>query len=77
MLILTALLFFHNYSDEKWLEFILNQLIINSTKYKKENGTVISLTAIENQQNIQLKLRDNGMGIKKSEIDRIFDKGWC
>ena len=62
------------YSDEKWLEFILNQLIINSIKYKKENGTVISLTAIENQQNIQLKLRDNGMGIKKSEIDRIFDK---
>ena len=64
------------YSDEKWLEFILNQLIINSIKYKKENGAVISLTATENEQNIQLNLRDNGMGIKKSEIDRIFDKGF-
>ena len=36
----------------------------------------ISLADIENQQNIQLKLKDNGMGIKKSEIDRIFDKGF-
>lgn len=64
------------YSDEKWLEFILNQLIINSIKYKKDKEAVISLTAIENQNNIQLKLKDNGMGIKKSEIDRIFDKGF-
>lgn len=29
------------YTDEKWLEFILNQIIINSIKYKKELGAEI------------------------------------
>ena len=64
------------YSDEKWLEFILNQIIINSIKYKKEINATIVIETIENKENVKLKIKDNGMGIKKSEIDRIFDKGF-
>ena len=64
------------YSDEKWLEFILNQIIINSIKYKKEQNATIIIETTENKENIKLKIKDNGMGIKKSEIDRIFDKGF-
>lgn len=64
------------YSDEKWLEFILNQIIINSIKYKKEQNATIIIETTENKENVKLKIKDNGIGIKKSEIDRIFDKGF-
>lgn len=64
------------YTDEKWLEFILNQIITNSIKYRNDNNAVIKITGIQNKENIILKIKDNGIGIKKSEIDRIFDKGF-
>lgn len=63
------------YTDEKWLEFILNQIITNSIKYRNNNA-VVKITGIQNKENIILKIKDNGIGIKKSEIDRIFDKGF-
>ena len=37
------------YSDEKWLEFIINQIINNSIKYKKENGVSILIEAEESE----------------------------
>lgn len=64
------------YTDEKWLEFILNQIITNSIKYRNDNNAVVKITGIQNKENIILKIKDNGIGIKKSEIDRIFDKGF-
>ena len=64
------------YTDEKWLGFILNQIITNSIKYRNDNNAVIKITGIQNKENIILKIKDNGIGIKKSEIDRIFDKGF-
>lgn len=64
------------YSDEKWLEFILNQIIINSIKYKKLNNSTIWISVEQDKDNVKLKIRDNGLGIKKSELGRIFDKGF-
>ena len=64
------------FSDEKWLEFILNQIIINSIKYKKEQNATITISSVENKENVFLKIKDNGIGIKESEINRIFDKGF-
>ena len=45
-------------TDSKWLEFVLNQIINNSIKYKKNN------------------IWDNGMGIPKNDIKRVFDKSF-
>ena len=64
------------YSDEKWLEFILNQIIINAIKYKKENNSKVTITGYESKDNVKLVIEDNGIGIRKSELDRIFDKGF-
>ena len=49
------------YSDEKWLEFILNQILINSIKYKKEQSATIIIETIENKtiDNIQFFLAGN------------------
>lgn len=64
------------YSDEKWLEFIINQVLINSIKYKNDNNSIISISSMETKENVKLEIKDNGIGIKQSELDRIFDKGF-
>ena len=64
------------YTDEKWLEFIFNQIMINSIKYRKEVNPKIRITGEENKENVKISIKDNGIGIKKSEIDRIFEKGF-
>ena len=64
------------YSDEKWLEFILNQIMINAIKYKRDTGSCVAVEACVIDDSVRLSISDNGVGIKKSEIDRIFDKGF-
>ena len=63
------------YSDEKWLIFILGQLITNSLKYKKD-VLQLSFKATEQYGNVILEICDNGCGISQKDISRIFDKGF-
>ena len=64
-------------TDSKWVIFILNQIIHNSIKYKKQNETLqIEIFAKKNKENICLCIKDNGIGIRKGEITRVFDKGF-
>lgn len=63
------------YSDIKWLEFIVNQIIVNSIKYSSNNPT-ISIKSIKNKDNIVLSIKDNGIGIEKQEVNKVFDKGF-
>lgn len=64
------------YTDEKWLEFILNQVIVNSIKYKKGKDSEVLIGIEENVRNVKLWVQDNGIGIKSSELERIFEKGF-
>ncbi|WP_040214675.1 sensor histidine kinase [Clostridium polynesiense] len=64
------------YSDTKWLEFILNQIIINSIKYSKEKVGKVKIYSIRNENNIVLKIEDNGIGIINKDINRVFEKGF-
>lgn len=62
-------------SDSKWLEFIINQIINNSIKYrniKVEN--YIKITAKEDSDKIVLSILDNGIGIEKADLSRVFEK---
>ncbi len=62
-------------TDSKWLEFILNQIINNSIKYKRNiENSYITLTTEERKDSITLMIEDNGIGIKSSEIKQVFDK---
>jgi len=63
------------YSDEKWLCFILNQLIVNSVKYQTEQP-IISFFTVRQGTNIVLCVQDNGIGIEASDLPRIFEKGF-
>ena len=64
-------------TDSKWVIFILNQIIHNSIKYKKQYENLqIEIFAKRNKENIILYIKDNGIGIKKGEITRVFEKGF-
>lgn len=63
------------FSDEKWLLFILNQIISNAVKYKKEDAQ-ISFEARQSTDQIFLEIRDNGIGIAAKDLPRVTDKGY-
>ena len=62
-------------TDEKWLSFIINQILSNSLKYTKSGGKIEIFTTTHNN-NIELHLKDNGIGIKNQDISRVFNKGF-
>lgn len=64
------------YTDKKWMEFILNQIISNSIKYKKEKDSFIKITSNVSEDKVNLIVYDNGIGISKGDIKRVFDKSF-
>lgn len=63
------------YSDEKWVRFILNQLIANAVKYRTEQP-VLRISTHKRQDQVILVVEDNGIGIAASDLPRIFEKGF-
>lgn len=59
-------------SDEKWLVFVLEQILSNSLKYTNENGLI---SIYMKSKNI-LVIEDNGIGISASDLNRVFEKGY-
>lgn len=64
------------YTDSKWCIFIINQIIQNSIKYSKNADSQIEIYGERKKENIILHIKDNGIGIKESEITRVFEKGF-
>lgn len=62
-------------TDEKWIIFVINQIIYNSLKYTDTGGT-IAVKAVQSGDKIILTLKDNGCGIKEEDINRVFDRGF-
>ena len=64
------------YTDSKWAIFIVNQIIQNAIKYSKEDDKKIEIFSKEKDDKLILYIKDNGIGIKKGEITRVFDRGF-
>ena len=58
-------------TDEKWLSFILEQLLSNVAKYAREGTVTISVSPEQ-----VLSVADTGIGIASEDLPRIFDKGF-
>lgn len=64
------------FTDGKWIGFILNQLVQNSTKYSRKDNAHIWIYTQRRGQGVVLKVKDNGTGIRTEELPRIFKKGF-
>jgi len=63
-------------TDKKWLEFIINQIINNSIKYKKDKDSYIKISAFEQSEMKVLEIYDNGIGIPSKDLKRVFEKSF-
>ena len=62
-------------TDYKWLEFMINQIISNSMKYMRNiENKKIEIRAYKKDNCVVLEILDNGMGIPKSDLSRVFNK---
>lgn len=64
------------YSDTKWVEFILNQILGNAIKYSKGKEDKIKIEAKKLGNAVILIVEDNGVGISEKDINRVFEKGF-
>ena len=64
------------FTDEKWLIFILNQLIQNSLKYQSLKEGKVRISSEVKSDQIILKISDNGIGILTQDLPRVFEKSF-
>ncbi|MEO5775565.1 MAG: ATP-binding protein [Flavobacterium sp.] len=62
------------FADQEKIQQVLSNLIMNSIKYGKENGTTeVTIEDLINEK-IIVRVRDNGEGIEKQYIPRLFER---
>ncbi|GKX29123.1 sensor histidine kinase [Vallitalea longa] len=64
------------FTDKKWFEFVLEQLISNALKYTDMDTGKIDISSYEDDREYRLLIRDNGVGIKIEDINRVFERGF-
>lgn len=58
-------------TDEKWLVFVLEQLLSNAVKYTAPGGKISVYAAGD-----ALVVEDDGIGIREEDLPRVFEKGF-
>ncbi len=61
-------------ADRTYLEQVLINLLDNAIKYTPEGGKVIVSAIEKDSKEIQLSVEDNGIGIPKEDLSRIFER---
>lgn len=63
-------------TDTKWIRFIINQILVNAIKYRKDTSAALEITARKEKEKVLLLITDYGIGIKEEEVDKVMEKGF-
>ena len=64
----------HVFADQKKIQQVISNLVMNSIKYGKKNGTTEVTIEDLVDEKIIVRIRDNGEGIEKQFIPRLFER---
>ncbi|MBD5637368.1 sensor histidine kinase [Clostridium botulinum] len=63
-------------TDKKWIYFVINQIVINAIKYTvvtEKDKKTINFKIEEDTKKITVSIEDNGIGIPKEDLGRVFN----
>lgn len=61
-------------TDEKWITFVIEQIISNSLKYTQSGS--ITITTQTTEEETRLVIQDTGIGISPEDLPRICERGF-
>lgn len=61
-------------TDDKWFSFVLEQLLSNALKYTMQGE--IHIYAREDKNGLLVVISDTGIGIKREDLPRLFERGF-
>ncbi|MCO5234687.1 MAG: HAMP domain-containing histidine kinase [Chitinophagaceae bacterium] len=61
-------------ADEVHFTNLLSNLIDNAVKYSKDTGLLITICTQNTGNTLRIKIEDNGIGMNKETVNRIFEK---
>lgn len=64
------------FSDEKWLLYMINQIVVNAIKYAAAEKPKVFITMETYENQALLRIADNGIGIPERDVERVFEKGF-
>ena len=59
---------FQVYTDQRWLVYLLDQLIQNAVKYRGEDPALRFSAGMEKEDSVLFTVEDNGLGIARWEL---------
>jgi len=60
-------------ADHNMVQTIVRNLLSNAIKFTQRGGSIIIRTDIKDMKNVSVRIIDNGVGIEKSSLSKIFD----
>lgn len=63
-------------TDAKWLGFIVRQIFSNAVKYSHPNSEIRIFTTYDELGHLLLHIQDFGVGIRKEDLPRIFQRSY-
>jgi two-component system phosphate regulon sensor histidine kinase PhoR len=62
------------YGDRQYLEQVFINILDNAIKYGREGGTITVSATERNQREVEISVKDDGIGIPKEDLLRVFER---